>query len=111
MQASSNASGNTLYLRQEMRTAVDERQDAKVIFDKSYFEHAAEGLNARPYQSFPTPKAATDTIPYTDYFIFKVTVSKEQGSSPKIRIKDIDGLFYSTNKGEVKYVENPAKGK
>ena len=105
------ASDNTLYLRQEMRMSVDERQDPKEIFDKSYFEHAAEGLNARPYESYITPTAATNTIPYSDYFIFKVTVSKETSDSPKIRISDIHGLFYSTSKGEVKYVENPEKGK
>jgi hypothetical protein len=102
-------SDNTLYLRQETRMAVDERQDAKKIFDKDYFEWAAERLNAGTYDVIPAE--VTNTIPYTDYFIFKVTVSKEQSDSPKIRISDIHGLFYATSKGEIKYVENPEKGK
>lgn len=102
-------SDNTLYLRQETRMAVDERKNPKEIFDKDYFEWAAEGLNAGSYDIIPAE--ATNTIPYADYFIFKVTVSKEQSDTSKIRISDIHGLFYATSKGEIKYCENPVKGK
>lgn len=104
-------SDNTLYLRQEMKMALDESQDPKKLFDRSYFECAAEGLNARKFDSYINPAEAKKTLPYNDYFLFKVTVSEEQGDSPNIRISDIHGLFYATSKGEIKYVENPEKGK
>ncbi len=101
------ASDNTFYLRQETRMFVDEGQNPNEIF-----EHAADSLNSRPYEKFTDSTAAKKTISYNPgHYLFKVTVSKESADSPKIRISDIHGLFYSTYNGEVKYIENPTKGK
>lgn len=101
---------NVYYLRQETRMFVDERTDPKEIFDKDYFAFAAEALNVNPYESYSSSDLATKTIKHNpDNFIFKVT--REPSDSSKIRISDIHGLFYSTNRGEIKYIENPEKGK
>ena len=107
MQVGNNRS-HTVYLKQETKMWVADKDDPQEIFNGKYFSYAADLLNTVVFETYGDESLAKKEMPYNyEYFMYKVTYTEEDSKQEEIRISDIQGLFYATVNGNVKYVENP----
>ncbi|MFI5342879.1 MAG: hypothetical protein ACHQUC_01525 [Chlamydiales bacterium] len=92
-----------LYIKVESKTFV---ADENSSIDGEYFAWVVDILNTEDHcRSFEDYYSAIKGLPFSyDSLVFKVLCPQE---NCPIRTNDIVGLYYSTLKGEIEFVENP----